>query len=172
MRLVAATNSDLEKKVAEGEFREDLYYRLKVAQIPVPKLQERRDDIPLLTEHFRRKFNKKFDRRIKGMASDVEQMLLEYPWPGNVRELENLLEHSFVRCRQNVITANDLSPDFRSYFESNRPPADLSPEDEARAIRKALAEAGGNKSKAAKLLGVSRRTIYRKLQLHGISLSE
>ena len=172
MRLVAATNRNLQERVARGEYREDLYYRLKVAQIHVSPLQERRDDIPLLVEHFRRCFNLKFDRKIKGISSDVEQMFLNYPWPGNVRELENLMEQAFVRCRQNVITAENLPSDFRTYFESHTLNADRSPEDEAAAIRDALARANGNKSEAARLLGMSRRTIYRKLEKLGIDTAE
>jgi PAS domain S-box-containing protein len=164
VRLVAATNRDLRKRVAGGEFREDLYYRLKVVQIHVPMLQERRDDIPLLVEHFRRNFNLKFNREIKGIAADLAQMFLDYPWPGNVRELENLLEHAFVRCRQNVITAENLPPDFLKYFESHTLSATLYPEDEAKTILRALERSGGNKSEAARRLGMSRRTIYRKLE--------
>ena len=170
MRLVAATNRDLQKRVAAGEFREDLYYRLKVVQIRVPSLQDRRDDIPLLVEHFRRNFNKKFGREIKGISSEVEQMFLNYPWPGNVRELENLLEHAFVRCRQSVITAENLPSDFRRYYESHVLAADLSPQEEAESIRKALEQSGGNKTEAARLLGMSRRTIYRKLEKLGIDI--
>jgi transcriptional regulator with PAS, ATPase and Fis domain len=172
VRLVAATNSDLQKRVADGEFREDLYYRLKVVQIHVPSLHERRDDIPLLVEHFRRNFNQKFGREIKGISSEVEQMFLSYPWPGNVRELENMLEHAFVRCRQSVITAENLPSDFRRYCESHALPADISPEDEAAAIRRALKQAGGNKTEAARLLGMSRRTIYRKLEKLGIDTAD
>jgi len=172
VRLVAATNRDLQKRVAGGEFREDLYYRLKVVQIHVPSLQERRDDIPLLVEHFRRNFNRKFDREIKGISSEVEQMFLNYPWPGNVRELENLLEHAFVRCRQNVITAENLPSDFRRHCESHALPADITPEDETEAIRRALKQAGGNKTEAALLLGMSRRTIYRKLEKLGIDTGD
>jgi PAS domain S-box-containing protein len=168
VRVVAATNRDLQERVADGEFREDLYYRLKVVQIPVPALRERRDDIPLLTEHFRRNFNRKFVKEIKGISSEVERMFLHYPWHGNVRELENALEHAFVRCRRNVITAENLPPDFLKYFESNALSNDLDPEDEARAIRKALEQVGGNKTEAARLLGMSRRTIYRKMEKLGI----
>ena len=168
VRVVAATNRDLEERVAGGEFREDLYYRLKVVEIPVPPLRERRDDIVLLAEHFRRNFNRKFGKEIKGISSEVERMFLDYPWHGNVRELENLLEHSFVRCRQNVITAANLPPDFIRYFESRPRSNGWSPEDEASAIRKALEQAGGNKTEAARLLGMSRRTIYRKLESLGI----
>jgi PAS domain S-box-containing protein len=172
VRIVAATNRDLKERVAKGEFREDLYYRLKVVKIHVPPLRDRRNDIPLLVEHFRRNFNRKFDREIKGISSEVEQMFLNYPWPGNVRELENLLEHAFVRCRQNVITAENLPSDFRRYCESQDLPADISPEDEAQAIRRALKQAGGNKTEAAMLLGMSRRTIYRKLEKLGIDTAE
>ena len=172
VRLVAATNRDLQKRVAAGEFREDLYYRLKVVQIHVPPLRERRDDILLLVEHFRRNFNRKFGREIKGISSEVEQMFLNYPWPGNVRELENLLEHAFVRCRQSVITAENLPSDFHHYCESHALPADLSPQDEAAAIRRALKQSGGNKTEAALLLGMSRRTIYRKLEKLGIDTGD
>lgn len=168
VRLVAATNRDLQKRVAGGEFREDLYFRLKVVQIPVPPLRERRDDIPLLVEHFRRNFNRKFGKEIKGISSEVERMFLDYPWRGNVRELENLLEHSFVRCRQSVITADNLPSDFLEWFESRAPSTAWNPEDEAGAIRKALEQADGNKTEAARLLGMSRRTIYRKLERLGI----
>ena len=168
VRVVAATNRDLEERVASGEFREDLYYRLNVVEIPVPPLRERRDDIVLLAEHFRRNFNRKFGKDIKGISSEVERMFLHYPWRGNVREMENTLEHPFVRCRQRVITAENLPPDYLEYFESHALSNDLNPEDEARAIRKALQQAGGNKAEAARLLGMSRRTIYRKLERLGI----
>jgi DNA-binding NtrC family response regulator len=151
-----------------GEYREDLYYRLKVARIHVPSLQERADDIPLLVEHFRRNFNRKFNREIKGVSSEVEQMFLSYPWPGNIRELGNLMEQTFVRCRQNVITAEYLPSDLRRYFETHSLLIDQSPEDELAAIRDALEQARGNKSEAARLLGMSRRTIYRKMEKYGI----
>ena len=172
VRIVAATNCDLQKKVAEGGFREDLYYRLKVAMIDMPPLRERLNDIPLLVEHFRRKFNAKFNCEIKGISSDVERMFLEYPWPGNVRELENLLEYAFVRCRQAVITAEILPADFLKYCETHALSGDLKPEDEAAAIREALVQAGGNRSEAARRLGMSRRTIYRKMDKYGIAPSE
>jgi PAS domain S-box-containing protein len=172
VRLMAATNRDLQARVARGEFREDLYYRLKVVQIPVPPLRERRDDISLLVEHFRRNFNRKFGKEIKGISSEVERMFLNYPWHGNVRELENTLEHAFVRCRQSVITAENLPPDFLKYFDSHALSNDRNPEDKARAIRKALEQSGGNKTEAARLLGMSRRTIYRKLKKMGVDSGE
>jgi PAS domain S-box-containing protein len=170
VRLVAATNRDLRQQVASSVFREDLYYRLKVVQIHVPSLQERRDDIPFLVEHFRRIFNLKFGKEVKGISSEVEQMILNYPWPGNVRELENLLEHAFVRCRQNIITAEILPSDFLNYFASHALSSSPDPEDEARTIREALEQTGGNKSEAARRLGISRRTIYRKIEKLGLPL--
>jgi len=168
VRIVAATNIDLRKRIATGEFREDLYYRLKVVQIDIPPLRQRRDDIPLLVEHFRRKFNAKLGREIKGISSDIEQMFLSYPWAGNVRELKNLMEHAFIRCRRNVITAHDLPGDFRNYFETHPISSILNEEEEAEALLRVLKQTGGNKSEAARLLGMSRRNIYRKIEKHGI----
>jgi PAS domain S-box-containing protein len=168
VRVVAATNRDLPERVSEGEFRQDLYYRLKVVQIHIPPLRERLDDVPLLTEHFRRKLNSKLEREIKGISTQVASMFLNYPWTGNVRELENLLEHAFVRCRGSIITAGDLPVDFLDQFEHRLFRAALSDDEEAEAIRKALEQAGGNKTEAARLLGMSRRTIYRKMEKLGI----
>jgi two-component system, NtrC family, response regulator HydG len=170
VRIVAATNSDLHERVATGEFREDLYYRLKVVQVDIPPLRHRRDDIPLLVEHFRRKFNTKLGREIKGISSDIEQMFLSYPWAGNVRELENLMEHAFIRCRRKVITAHDLPRDFCSHFETHPISTILNEEEEADALLRTLEQTGGNKSEAARLLGMSRRNIYRKIEKHGISV--
>jgi transcriptional regulator with PAS, ATPase and Fis domain len=172
VRIVAATNSDLRGRVAANEFREDLYYRLNVVQVHIPPLRQRLDDLPLLVEHFRRKFNAKLGREIKGISSDVEQMFLNYPWGGNVRELENLMEHAFIRCRQNVIAAYNLPIDFCSYFETKPISSILTKEEEAESIRMALEESGGNKSGAARLLGMSRRTIYRKIKKHGITVGD
>ena len=101
-------------------------------------------------------------------ASEVEQMFLNYPWHGNVRELENVLEHAFVRCRQSIVTAENLPFDFLKYFESHRLPTDPNPTEEAESIRQALEQAGGNKTEAARRLGMSRRTIYRKIEKLGI----
>ena len=168
VRVVAATNRDLPERVSEGEFRQDLYYRLKVVQIHIPPLRERLDDVPLLTEHFRRKLNSKLEREIRGISTQVASMFLNYPWTGNVRELENLLEHAFVRCRGSIITAGDLPVDFLDQFEHRLFRAALSDDEEAEAIRKALEQAGGNKTEAARLLGMSRRTIYRKMEKLGI----
>ena len=166
--MVAATNQDLQKKVQQGEFRQDLYYRLKVVEIWLPPLRERSGDIPLLIEHFLGKLNRKFDKKIKGLSTGVWQMFMAHHWPGNVRELLNALEHAFVRCREEVITRDHLPGDFHN------PPGDFSASEtnseahEGNAIRQALQQTWGNKTKAAQLLGMSRRTIYRKMKKHAI----
>jgi transcriptional regulator with PAS, ATPase and Fis domain len=163
VRVIAATNRDLRQKMLAGEFREDLFYRLNVVEIRMPPLRDRRGDIPLLVKHFLDLFNKKFEKNITSLSPDVNEILMKYPWPGNVRELKNTLEHAFVLCNRNVITAGDLPPDFAassmavSQAESN--PAGV----EERQILQALTLSSGNKSRAAKLLGISRRTLYRKI---------
>ena len=112
IRVVAATNQDLKQKVAAGEFREDLYYRLKVVEIHLPSLRDRRSDIPLLLDHFLKKFNRTFAKDIVGVSTDTCNVLMEHSWPGNIRELENTVEHAFVRCRQGAITVDHLPPEF------------------------------------------------------------
>jgi two-component system response regulator HydG len=170
VRVVAATNQNLKQKVADGEFREDLYYRLKVVEIPLPPLRQRRNDIPLLIEHFCKKFNRTFARNIGGLSTDAFNVMLLHTWPGNVRELENTLEHAFVRCRQGVITVDHLPPEFEKLAQQLSP-ADgpAGEQQEARRIRLALVKTAWNKSRAAELLGMSRRTIYRKIDQSGIA---
>jgi PAS domain S-box-containing protein len=167
VRIVAATNEDLLKKVDSGEFRRDLYYRLKVVEIHLPPLRERMDDIPLLTNHFLVQFDKKFGKKIKGISSDTWQTFLHYHWPGNVRELENTLEHAFIRCHQDIITINHLPPEFRQNPKDEPGRKPHTEKQEAQALQRALQNARWNKSKAAELLGISRRTIYRKMEKFG-----
>ena len=165
VRVVAATNKDLHEKVKRGEFREDLYYRLKVVEILLPPLRKHTEDIPLLVRHFIERLNKKFDKQIKGVSPEVLEIFMNYSWPGNVRELEHSLEHAFVVCRSNSLISTDNLP-----HELHARRADQlasSPEaegDEAGMIQDALKKTGGNKTKAARLLGISRRTIYRKIE--------
>jgi PAS domain S-box-containing protein len=169
VRVIAATNRDLKEKVERGEFREDLFYRLTVVEIPIPPLRDRREDIPLLVAHFLDKFNEKMKKEIKALSSDVEAVFLAYPWPGNVRELEHALEHAFILCRQDTICLDHL-PSHIGHFI--RPEAVLKGEaegDDALAIRQALRKTAGNKARAARLLGVDRKTLYRKIARYGIS---
>jgi len=171
VRVVAATNQDLNQKVAKGEFREDLYYRLKVVEIKLPPLRERPEDIPMLVEHFLALFNQKFNKKIKDISTDIWKMFSSYRWPGNVRELENTLEHAFICCHEGAITANQLPLEFHQLQSSATGAVPITGEEEAETIRQTLRKARWNKSKAAELLGISRRTIYRKMQKYGIALS-
>ena len=168
VRVVAATNQDLKEKVAEGEFREDLYYRLKVVEIHLPPLRERLDDIPHLVEHFLAFFNRKFDKKIKDISNEVWDLFNGHRWPGNVRELKNTLEYAFIRCRDGVITHDHLPAEFRERHRDAAGSAAEKSDQEAETIRRILQKARWNKSRAAGMLGISRRTIYRKMQKYGI----
>jgi two-component system, NtrC family, response regulator HydG len=169
VRVVAATNRDLVARVAAGEFREDLYYRLRVVQISLPPLRERKDDIPLLITHLIQKFNRRFDKKIKAISSDAERMLLRHAWPGNIRELENAIEHAFILCNQRVITLSHLPPEFREQTPGTAVLSSLDRRSEAEAIEAALQKTDGNKAKAARLLSMSRRTFYRKIEKYNIA---
>lgn len=161
VRIVAATNADLVEKVARGEFREDLYYRLRVMRIHMPPLRERLEDIPLLVDHFIAHFNESFGKSIKGISEEVLQLLLRYNWPGNVRELKHAVEHACILCRDSCMAPEHLpeelmgGPDMAQTSAADHPPL---------SIEEALARSGGNKALAARLLGVSRQTLYRKLK--------
>ncbi|MBI5642996.1 MAG: sigma 54-interacting transcriptional regulator [Deltaproteobacteria bacterium] len=166
VRIIAATNKVLTNRVKAGKFREDLYYRLKVVEINVPALRERLEDLPLLTEYFLAKFNKKYKKEITSISSDVENAFMAYSWPGNIRELEHAIEHAFILCRGEKIELNHLPQLFHSM-----PKHIYNKDDQANehaAILGALEKTDWNKSKAARLLGMSRRTIYRKMETYKI----
>lgn len=171
VRIVTATNCDLMEKVKEGSFREDLYFRLNVMNIRLPSLVEREGDIPLLINHFVAFFNKRFQKRIRGVSDDVLTIFSYYNWPGNIRELEHAMEHAFVLCQGELITSEHLPIELQdvSCDAKPDPPTSLSPSEEREALQAALNQAGGNKTKAAQILGMSRRTIYRKLEEHDLS---
>jgi transcriptional regulator with PAS, ATPase and Fis domain len=170
IRVVTATNQNLKKKVASGDFRQDLFYRLKVVEINLPPLRERREDIPLLIEHFLERFNHSFSRKIKGVSAEAFSVLMLHSWPGNIRELGNSLEHAYVRCRQKIITTEHLPPEFLTSASkiNTSAPTDRKLR-EAQKIKWALGETAWNKTQAAHLLGVSRRTIYRKIDEYRIT---
>jgi len=170
VRVVAATNQNLKEKIRRGEFREDLYYRLKVVEISMPPLRERREDIPLLVEHFLEKFNKKLSRDIVSVSSDVQKIFMEYPWPGNIRELEHTMEHAFILCRQKTITVNHLPSVFKEFIGFKTFTLEDVKVDEPHAIVQALNKTAWNKAGAARLLGISRRTIYRKMKEYKIGV--
>jgi len=163
VRVIAATNQDLREKVRNGEFREDLFYRLKVVEIILPPLRERREDIPLLTEHFIKLFNKQFGKRLLGVEDEVNTAFMRYGWPGNIRELKHAIEHAFILCRGLNIEMGHLPLELRSEMHdagSGYNGGNVTPHD----LQRALREAGGNKAKAARALGISRQTIYRKIR--------
>jgi transcriptional regulator with PAS, ATPase and Fis domain len=169
VRVIAATNQDLAAKVKQGEFREDLYYRLRVVEIFIPPLRDRTDDIPVLVEHFIQKFNNKFNKNIAAISEGVMKVFIAYLWPGNVRELEHALEHAFVLCRQNTIAQEHL-PAHLSEISDRQTSALNGNEIDPEAVREALIKSGGNKAKAARLLGINVRTIFRKIEKYNINV--
>ncbi len=171
VRVVACTNQDLRKKIEQGEFREDLYYRLNVVEIRVPPLRERKEDIPFLTDHFVKKFNKKINKDVLGISTDVQRVFMDYSWPGNVREMEHALEHAFILCHQKTITLKHLPPVFGNFFSSKTTSFKNMGVDEKRIIIQALEKTAGNKTMAARLLGISRRNIYRKIKDYKIEMA-
>ena len=178
VRVIAATNRNLEKEVAEGRFREDLFYRLNVVRIVMPPLRDRREDIPILANAFVREFAKENGQEVKELTSEAMRTLIEYNWPGNVRELRTTIEHGVVMCNGPKITLRHLPDSVRNAggasgggptggaaVGSVNSPGDLDLEaSERRMIERALERTGGNRSQAAELLGISRRTLQRKLK--------
>jgi PAS domain S-box-containing protein len=172
IRVIASTNRNLKEKVELGELRADLYFRLKVVEIPLPPLRGRREDIPLLVEHFIDRLNRKLKREISEVSPDVKDIFMEYSWPGNVRELEHVLEHAFILCRQETICVGHLPPEIRGPMQSGLPAPWLSLGPEAKAIYHALRKVSWNKAKAARLIGFDRKTLYRKMSRYGIPFDE
>ena len=178
VRIVAATNRDLEKEVAEGNFREDLFYRLNVMPLNVPPLKERREDVPLLAQHFLTKFSDKNRKAIKGFVPLAMDMLVNYDWPGNVRELENAIERAVILATGEHITEAQLPLNITEQYEDLeiRPTGTTqildgthSLEDiEKEAILAALNGSNGNKAEAARRLGVTRKTLHNKLKSYGL----
>jgi len=174
VRLITATNKSLKSLLASGVMREDFYYRIRVFEITIPPLRERREDLPLLVNHFITKGAKTHQHPVKDIAKDALQHLMNYHWPGNVRELKNAIDHAFVTVTGDGITLLDLPPELRmnpSPATSGNVAPTLSPDQEAERaqIMDALHQAQGRKTAAAKLLGFSRVTLWKKLQKLGIS---
>ena len=169
-RIIAATNRDLEKEVRDGNFREDLYYRLNVVTVHVPPLRERKDDVPLLVDHFVRKFSEKNRREVAGVTSECMELLSSYSWPGNVRELENAIERGVILMRGEYLTEKSLPLPIQKQQQKDEgeaaQPSSLQAQ-EKKLILKTLEETGGNKSEAARRLGITRKTLQNKLQKYG-----
>ena len=170
MRVIAATNSDLKKAVSNRTFRDDLYYRLNVVPLSVPPLRERAEDIPLLVNHFLRKYNRELSKRIEGVAPDALACLQEYSWPGNVRELQNVIERCLALVEGPTIQLEDLPVDLMFPDPGGRArPAETLPLREAceqferQIVLRVLQRVGGNQSEAARLLDLHRNTLKLKL---------
>ena len=174
VRVIAATNRDMEKEVKEGRFREDLYYRLNVVHIAVPPLRERRDDIPLLLNAFLKEYAKENGKNVTGIDNRARALLYKYDWPGNIRELRNCIESAVVMCGGNEITPEDLPPTVSASIAapSITIPVGTTLDDAEKAIIcENLAANKGNKSKTADILGIGRKTLHRKLQEYGVGES-
>jgi len=169
VRLVAATNKDLEHEVEAGRFREDLYYRLAVIPLHVPPLRERPEDIPLLARHFVARFAAGPGKEIEGIEADAVEVLRAYPWPGNVRELENAIERGVALCKRGWITLDELPARIRDRKRESDDYGDVDSLDvvERRHILKTLKKVNGNRSKAAQLLQISTTTLWRRLKEFG-----
>jgi DNA-binding NtrC family response regulator len=180
VRILAATNRDLEEAIAKSEFREDLYYRLSVIPLTLPPLRERQDDIPLLLQHFMDQFNRLRNRKLRGFAPPALHMLVNYHWPGNVRELENLVDRLVVLKGQDVVAPEDLPEKMRAALPSIASVAAMDlPEQgfcldvavrefERDLLTRALQKASGVKNRAAQILGIKRTTLIEKLKRHAL----
>ncbi|CAN5922615.1 sigma-54 dependent transcriptional regulator [soil metagenome] len=175
VNLVAATNRDLETAIAEGRFREDLFYRINVVKLELPPLRARGNDVLLLAQSFLERFATRSGKRVVGLSSAVAKKLLAYTWPGNVRELQNCLERAVAVARFEEVAVDDLPERIRDYRSANvlvvaDDPSELVPLEivERRYILRVVEAAGGNKSIAARILGLDRKTLYRRLESYGV----
>ena len=165
VRIISATNKDLKKEVKAGRFREDLFYRLNVIPIILPPLRERRNDIPLLVDHFLDKCTMRHGRKSPDFSKDAMSRMVAYTWPGNVRELENAVQFSIVRCKGKTVMPSDLPMELGVVQEESVKRGPTRKLEDA-SVREALVKTGGNKAKAARILGVGRATLYRFLDDH------
>jgi PAS domain S-box-containing protein len=172
VRLICATNRDLQAAVAEGRFREDLYYRINIVPIVLPPLRERDEDIPLLVDHFIAKLNRETGKQIQGVSPDAMDILIDHSWPGNVRQLENAIGHAFVHCRGEVIQREHL-PREVIRAETPRTPESTAfrgtlEDMEKAAIARTLERTGGNRTLSARRLGIGRSSLWRKIKKYGL----
>jgi two-component system response regulator HydG len=171
VRVIAASNKNLKEEIQKGNFREDLFYRLNVVSLHVPPLRERKEDIPMLAQHFLKHFSERNNKNIQGYTPRAMQKIMAYSWPGNIRELMNAVERAVVLAHADFLDAAEIalimedSASSVGAAESDRPPQNLSLEDvEKKSILGALDACGGNKSEAARRLGITRKTLRAKLQ--------
>jgi len=171
VRVISATNKDMKQAIANGQFREDLYYRLNVVTIELPPLRERKEDIPLLAEHFLKKFAVENQKEVIDFSPTANDFLLNYDWPGNVRELENAIERAVILAKNNYIEVADLPQESLIKTHSSVPGESLE-KIEKNHILNTLKETDGNLSKAAKILGISRVTLYNKIRAYKLDVKK
>lgn len=171
VRILAATNRDLAARVRSGEFREDLYYRLNVIRLELPPLREHKEDIPLLVDHFCRRYNIEFKKDNLGLAPETMEIIMNYRWPGNVRELENCLERAFIVCHDPVILPKHLPPEILSdNGRGAKDEAGVPARSNSKAqIIDVLRRTDWNMAKSARILGIARNTLYQRIKTHGIA---
>lgn len=174
VRVIAATNKDMAELIAQGDFREDLYYRLRVIEIHVPALRDRRDDVPLLANYFIDKYAKRFSKPVDGMTTSVLGALMRHDWPGNVRELENVMQRAVIMTKDPVLDVASLAPEIaRSGEQAPRAIDHMQPqtleEIEVYFIRKTLRETDGDRALCAEILGIDKSTLWRKIKRYEIN---
>jgi len=171
VRVISATNRDIKQAVGKGQFREDLYYRLNVVNIELPPLRERKEDIPLLAQHFLKKFAVENNKEVTGFSPEATDFLLKYDWPGNVREMENAIERAIILAQNPVIEVADL-PQPELVAAGSTPPEKNLKQVEKDHILNVLTETGGNYTEAARILGISRMTLYNKAKAYGLHVKK
>ena len=170
VRVLSATNADLNAEVAEGRFRQDLLFRLNTVEIHLPPLRDRREDVPALAEHFLRQHRQRYQRKITGLSPEAFEALRAHSWPGNVRELDHVIERAVLMSSNSIISAFDLALENTPDAQLSARLEEMSLEDaEQLLIKKALARFEGNANRAAEALGLSRSALYRRLQKYGLS---
>ncbi|GAB6090148.1 sigma-54-dependent transcriptional regulator [Spirochaeta dissipatitropha] len=171
VRIITATNRDLKKEIEDGNFREDLFYRLNVVNLHIPPLRERKEDIPLLISAFIQEFSDENGKKVEGIDPRARSLLYRYSWPGNIRELRNSIESAVVMCKGTIIKSDDLPPSITENDDSDMiriPLGSSMMEGERRLIEATLLAYKGNKSRTAEVLGIGRKTLHRKITEYGI----
>ncbi len=165
-RIISATNKILKEEIQKGNFREDLYYRLNVIPLHIPRLAKRKNDIPLLAEHFLKQIAEKNDEKQKKISDETISIMMDYSWPGNVRELENIIQFANIKCKRGVITPDNLPRELTENSFEKKPDRRRSKKLDQESVKDALVRTDGNKTKAAQTLGVGRATLYRFIDDH------
>jgi len=169
IRIISTSNRDIQARIDEGLFRNDLYYRLRVIDIDLPPLRERKEDIPLLVRHFLNTFNKDLKKKVAQVSNETMKILMDYSWPGNVRELENVVQRAITLCRGETVVPGDLPAimtraNDASFVDRAYGGGQTLEELEKQYVSHVLSQVRGNRSRAAEILGIDRKTLYRKLK--------